>query len=71
MHQKMAVLEKTKTIQILSAKRNEDYKYQRLANYLMIMTFLKSKDHINDQNENNVSHTNLFIQKKKIAGSYA
>ena len=52
MHQKMAVLEKTKTIQILSAKRNEGYKYQRLANYLMIMIFLKSKDHINDQNEN-------------------
>ena len=52
MHQKMEVLEKTKTIQILSAKRNEDYKYQRLANYLMIMIFLKSKDHINDQNEN-------------------
>ena len=52
MHQKMAVLEKTKTIQILSAKQNEDYKYQRLANYLMIMTFLKSKGHINDQNEN-------------------
>ena len=51
MHQKMLV-EKTKTIQILSAKRNEDYKYQRLANYLMIMIFLKSKDHINDQNEN-------------------